>query len=74
MRRETDRFRAVAENGDECIIVEYTNFIVVKTTTSQGKGRGSRSYLTSDGRHLNPLSDTEFREIISGTCFVRADE
>jgi hypothetical protein len=74
MRRETDRFEAVASDGERCTIVEYTNMVPIRTTTRQGWGRGSRSYETDTGRHISPIDDHHFRDVMSEKVFVLIDD
>jgi len=73
-RQETDRFETEAEDGERCIIVEYTNMIPIRTTTHQGWGRGSRSYETAEGRHISPISERHFRDVMSEKVFERIDD
>jgi len=72
-RKETDRFEAESEDGERCIIVEYTNMVPIRTTTGQGWGRGSRSYETDEGRHISPIDDQHFKDVMSEVVFVRVD-
>lgn len=71
-RQETDRFDAVAEDGDECTIIEYTRMTSRKSLAGRTQHTaGGIEYFTDSGDDGNPEGDGVFEVVQTGKRFKR---
>jgi hypothetical protein len=61
MVRETGRFRARADNGRECTLIEYTEFLQSDSMEESGGDTGLKSYKLPDGTKVKRSFDGMFK-------------
>jgi hypothetical protein len=57
MVRETGRFRARADDGEEFVVVEYQNFIGTSGSGGPSQVPENKSYTLLDGTPVGPRGD-----------------
>ena len=68
---KTDQFAAVDEDDNRYIILEYTEFAVVRVPGGSQEIPGLKGYQLGHGEPVNKLSETEFEAVESGTKLRR---